>query len=207
MYNKTGEQATGGIPKKSLTAGLVLAAAACAPALDFTVRPLLGRESVHLCERFQGAVMLIVNTASTCAFTLQYEGLESLYGRYRDRGLVVAGFPSNDFGGQEPGSEQQVSDFCRLTYGVQFPMFAKTRVTGAAADPLNRYLAKVSGDAPRWNFHKYLLDRQGRVVASFPGEVAPDDPRLIAAIEACCDTHTLRDVRRAPRETSWRMTS
>ena len=90
----------------------------------------------------------------------------------------------NDFGGQEPGSEQRVSDFCRLTYGVQFPMFARTRVTGAAADPLNRYLAEVSGDAPRWNFHKYLLDRQGRVVASFPGEVAPDDQRLIVAIEA-----------------------
>jgi glutathione peroxidase len=179
---------------KSLIAALVLAAsagnataagpAACAPALDFAVRPLLGREPVHLCERFRDAVVLIVNTASKCAFTPQYEGLETLYGRYRDRGLVVAGFPSNDFGGQEPGSEQQVSDFCRLTYGVQFPMFGKTRVSGAAADPLYRYLAEVSGDAPRWNFHKYLIDRQGRVVASFPGEVAPDDPRLIVAIEA-----------------------
>jgi glutathione peroxidase len=194
VYNYTRERATGENSMKLLIAALVLAAAtgnavaagpaACAPALDFTVRPLLAGESVHLCERFQGAVVLIVNTASKCAFTPQYEGLEALYGRYRDRGLVVAGFPSNDFGGQEPGSEQQVSDFCRLTYGVQFPMFAKTRVTGAAADPLYRYLAEVSRDAPRWNFHKYLLDRQGRVVASFPSEVAPDDPRLIAAIEA-----------------------
>jgi glutathione peroxidase len=160
------------------------AEADCPAALDFYQRPLLGDKPVHLCEEFGGRVVLIVNTASKCGFTPQYDGLEALYARYRDRGLVVAGFPSNDFGGQEPGTEQQIRDFCRLTYGVQFPMFAKTRVRGPDADPLYRHLADVSGNTPRWNFHKYLLDRQGRVVASFPGEVSPQDERLIVAIEA-----------------------
>jgi glutathione peroxidase len=159
-------------------------AAACPAALDFYPRPLLGDQPVHLCEEHGGRVMLIVNTASKCGFTPQYDGLEAIYARYRERGLVVVGFPSNDFGGQEPGTEKQIQDFCRLTYGVQFPMFAKTRVRGPDAAPLYRYLADVSGDTPRWNFHKYLLDRQGRVVASFPSEVSPQDERLIAAIEA-----------------------
>ena len=156
----------------------------CPAALDFYQRPLLGDQPVRLCEEFGGRVVLIVNTASKCGYTPQYEGLEAIYARYRERGLVVAGFPSNDFGGQEPGTEKQIQDFCRLTYGVQFPMFAKTRVRGPDAAPLYRYLADVSGDTPRWNFHKYLLDRQGRVVASFPSEVSPQDERLIAAIEA-----------------------
>jgi glutathione peroxidase len=159
-------------------------AADCPAALDFYQRPLLGDKPVHLCEEFRGQVLLVVNTASKCAFTPQYEGLEEIYANYRQRGLVVAGFPSNDFGAQEPGSEKQVQDFCRLTYGVQFPMFAKTRVRGPEAEPFYQYLAEVSGDTPRWNFHKYLLDREGRVVASFPSQVGPQDERLIAAIEA-----------------------
>ena len=156
----------------------------CPEALNFHVRPLLQKEPVHLCEAFRGSVVLVVNTASKCAFTPQYEGLEAMYARYRERGLVVAGFPSNDFGNQEPGSEQQVKDFCRLTYGVQFPMFAKTRVRGPDADPLYLHLRHVTGDTPRWNLHKYLIDRQGRVVASFPSQVGPEDARLVAAIEA-----------------------
>lgn len=164
------------------TAGMALAAD-CPVALDFYKRPLMGDKPVHLCEEFSGRVVLIVNTASKCAYTPQYEGLEVVYSRYRARGLVVAGFPSNDFGAQEPGTEKQVQDFCRLTYGVQFPMFAKTRVRGNSADPLYRHLADVTGEAPRWNFHKYLLDRDGRVVASFPSQVDPQDERLIAAIE------------------------
>jgi glutathione peroxidase len=168
----------------ALLAGAAPARAAdCPAALDFYQRPLLGDKPVHLCEEFGGRVVLIVNTASKCGFTPQYDGLEEIYARYRDRGLVVAGFPSNDFGGQEPGSEKQIQDFCRLTYGVQFPMFAKTRVRGPDAEPFYRHLADVSGDTPRWNFHKYLLDRQGRVVASFPGQVDPKDERLITAIE------------------------
>ncbi len=162
---------------------LLAADGQCPESLDFYIRPLTGTEPLRLCDEFRGKVVLVVNTASKCAFTPQYEGLENLYARYRERGLVVAGFPSNDFGNQEPGTEKQVRDFCRLTYGVQFPMFAKTRVTGAAADPLYRYLARTSGDTPRWNFHKYLLDRDGRLVGSFPSQVGPDDARLIQAIE------------------------
>jgi glutathione peroxidase len=161
----------------------IVGAADCPVALDFHARPLLGDRPVHLCEEFRGRVVLIVNTASKCAYTPQYEGLEGLYSRYRERGLVVAGFPSNDFGAQEPGTEKQVRDFCRLTYGVKFPMFAKTRVRGNNAEPIYQHLASVTGEPPRWNFHKYLLDREGRVVASFPSHVDPQDERLLAAIE------------------------
>ena len=174
-----------GIALLALLASVATAGAAgCPAALDFYQRPLLGDKPVHLCEEFQGQVVLVVNTASKCAYTDQYEGLEEIYESYRARGLVVAGFPSNDFGAQEPGSEKQVQDFCRLTYGVQFPMFAKTRVLGPDAEPFYKHLASVTGDTPRWNFHKYLLDRQGRVVASFPSQVDPQSERLITAIEA-----------------------
>ena len=157
--------------------------AGCADALDYHKRPLAGEKPVHLCEVLGGKVLLVVNTASKCAYTPQYEGLEKLYARYRDRGLVVVGFPSNDFAGQEPGGEQQIRDFCRLTYNVQFPMFEKVRVKGKVADPFYRYLAEASGEQPRWNFHKYLLDREGRVVASFPSQVEPEDARLVSMIE------------------------
>jgi len=157
--------------------------AGCAAALDFRKRPLAGEEPVHLCEMLRGKVVLVVNTASKCAYTPQYDGLEKLYARYRGRGLVVVGFPSNDFAGQEPGSEKQIRDFCRLTYNVQFPMFEKVRVRGNAADPFYRYLADATGEQPRWNFHKYLLDREGRVVASLPSQVEPEDARLVRMIE------------------------
>lgn len=172
----------------ALIAALSLSAPAaaqenCPAALDFHKRPLAGKESVHLCEAFRDKVVLIVNTASKCAFTSQYEGLEALYARYKERGLIVAGFPSNDFGGQEPGTEKQIQTFCRLTYSVQFPMFEKTAVRGETADPLYRHLLEVTGDAPGWNFHKYLVDRTGKVVASFGSSTAPDDPQLVTAIE------------------------
>lgn len=168
----------------SLFTPALAAEGSCAAALDFRKRTLTGEQPVHLCEMFQGKVVLIVNTASKCAYTPQYEGLEALYARYRQQGLVVAGFPSNDFGAQEPGTEKQIRDFCRLTYSVRFPMFAKTRVAEPAAEPLYAHLIEVTGDKPRWNFHKYLLDREGRVVGSFPSGVRPDDPRLVEAIEA-----------------------
>lgn len=157
--------------------------AGCADALDYHKRPLAGEEPVHLCEVLGGKVVLVVNTASKCAYTPQYDGLEKLFARYRDRGLVVIGFPSNDFAGQEPGSEKQIRDFCRLTYNVQFPMFEKVRVRGNAADPFYRHLADATGEPPRWNFHKYLLDREGRVVASLPSQVEPEDARLVRMIE------------------------
>lgn len=158
-------------------------AGACPELLDYQKRPLSGSEPVRLCELLSGKAVLVVNTASKCAYTEQYEGLEALYTRYRDRGLVVAGFPSNDFAGQEPGTEKQIQTFCRLTYGVQFPMFEKVSVKGPSADPFFKHLARLSGEAPRWNFHKYLVDREGRLVASFPSRVSPDDPKLINAIE------------------------
>ena len=155
----------------------------CPESLDFHKRALADDKSVHLCRLLGGKVVLVVNTASRCAYTPQYEGLEKLYQRYRDRGLVVVGFPSNDFAGQEPGAEKQIRDFCRLTYNVQFPMFEKVQVKGDSADPFYRYLARASGEQPRWNFHKYLLDRNGRVVASFPSQVEPEDERLVGMIE------------------------
>ena len=128
-------------------------------------------------------MLLVVNTASQCGYTPQYEGLEKLYRRYRDRGLVVLGFPANDFGGQEPGSNKQIADFCQVNYGVSFPVFAKTAVVGANANPVFRDLAAKTGSAPRWNFHKYLVDRDGVPVASFATQVEPLDPKLTREIE------------------------
>jgi glutathione peroxidase len=139
-------------------------------------------ETVSLCQ-FSGKVLLVVNTASECGYTPQYEGLEKLYRRYRDKGFVVLGFPANDFGGQEPGSNKEIAQFCRLNYGVTFPMFAKTSVAGANANPLFRALAARTGKPARWNFHKYLLDRAGQPVAVFESAVEPADSRVTSQIE------------------------
>ncbi len=158
--------------------------AACPETLDVTVRKLNQEHSVKLCDEYAGKVVLVVNTASKCAFTPQYEGLEELYRTYRERGLVVLGFPSNDFGRQEPGSEKQIQNFCRLTYGVQFPMFEKTAVSRGSAGPLYRSLAAAAGEYPRWNFHKYLLDRRGKLVGSFASSVEPQSDELVRAIES-----------------------
>ena len=172
-------------------AGLLLGGAAistpvhatCPPTLDFEMRKLNSEERVNLCESYRGKVVLIVNTASKCGFTPQYEGLETLYDRYKDRGLVVLGFPSNDFGGQEPGTEEQIQEFCRLTYSVRFPMFEKVRAAQANASPFYRNLAELSGEYPSWNFHKYLLDRNGKLVASFPTRTKPLSTEITGAIE------------------------
>ena len=155
----------------------------CPAALDFQKRLLAGEEVIHLCDLMQDKVVLVVNTASKCAYTPQYEGLEDLYEKYRERGLVVAGFPSNDFAQQDPGSEKVSRDFCRLTCSVKFPLFEKVHVKGNDRDEFYQHLVAVTGDEPRWNFHKYLIDREGRVVASFPSQVAPGDGKLINAIE------------------------
>jgi len=167
-----------------LLADATAAVAACPPALDFTVRALNGGQAVNLCEAYRGKVVLIVNTASKCGYTYQYEGLESLYDRYRDQGLVVLGFPSNDFANQEPGNEAQIQEFCRLTYGVRFPMFAKTRVAREHADPLYRLLGETAGEYPRWNFHKYLIGRDGQLAGSFGSAVEPLGGELRARIES-----------------------
>ena len=157
---------------------------ACAPTLDFEMRTLAGDERVHLCEAYRNQVVLVVNTASKCGFTYQYEGLEALYDAYRERGFVVIGFPSNDFAGQEPGTEAEIRDFCRSTYGVRFPMFEKIHAAQAMADPLYRTLGELAGEYPRWNFHKYLLDRDGRLVKSFGSRVEPQSEQVVSAIES-----------------------
>lgn len=133
-------------------------------------------------DRFRGDVVLVVNTASRCGNTPQFEGLESLYRANRAAGLVVLGFPSDDFR-QELGSNGAVARFCRLNYGVTFPMFARSKVTGSGANPLFRRL-NAATEAPDWNFSKYLVDRQGRVAARFDASVPPDDPRVTAAVAA-----------------------
>lgn len=178
----------------SLTAGSVAAADAtsgCSPLVNVDVRRLNGKEDVNLCRAYQGKVMLIVNTASKCAFTSQYEGLEELYAKFKAKGLVVLGFPSNDFGNQEPGSEVQIQSFCRMTYGVQFPMFAKTQVRKNNADPLYRNLGEAAGEYPAWNFHKYLLDRNGQLVASYSSFTGPSSGRLIKKIETLLEQENM----------------
>jgi len=136
---------------------------------------------------YRGQVLLIVNVASECGYTPQYEGLQALYRRYRERGFTVLGFPSNDFGKQEPGSSEEIAKFCRANYGVEFPMFKKNPVLGDAAQPL--YLELTSQPAPiggdvTWNFQKYLVDQKGRVIAKFDPEVTPEDPQVVTGIEA-----------------------
>jgi glutathione peroxidase len=155
---------------------------ACPPLLDHRFPDLLSGQPQSLCSH-AGKVVLVVNTASRCGYTPQYKGLEALYRQYRDRGLVVLGFPSNDFGAQEPGSSKDIADFCEMNYGVSFPMFEKSPVSGAAANPLHAALARAAGSAPQWNFHKYLIDRRGTSVRSYPSAVDPADSRLRKDIE------------------------
>ncbi len=139
---------------------------------------------------WRGRPILVVNTASECGFTPQYAELESLWRRYRERGLVVLGVPSNDFGAQEPGDEAAIGAFCSRNYGVDFPMTAKQAVVGGAAHPFYRWVAEEAGEdaAPRWNFHKYLIGADGELAALFPSKVGPLDPAVIEAIEAQLDT-------------------
>jgi glutathione peroxidase len=156
--------------------------AGCPALLQHSVPRLQDDAPQALCQ-FAGRVLLIVNTASRCGFTPQYEGLEVLHARFASRGFTVLGFPSNDFGQQEPGSAQQIAELCFNTYGVRFPMFSKTAVSGAQAHPLWRQLAQASGRSPRWNFHKYLVARDGRTVSSFDSNVEPMAAALTQAVE------------------------
>jgi glutathione peroxidase len=161
-----------------------LPAIACESALlDQDFRRLASTEEVNLCEAYSGKVVLVVNTASKCGNTPQYDGLEKLYDQYGEEGLVVLGFPSNDFMGQEPGTEEKIEEFCRLTYGVEFPMFEKTSVKKDNADPLYVALAESSGTYPTWNFHKYLIGRDGELISDFSPRTQPYDDKLVAAIE------------------------
>jgi glutathione peroxidase len=162
----------------------VLPALAGEALLDHNFRPLAGKAPVNLRQIYAGDVLLVVNTASKCGFTPQFEGLEALHAKYGGRGFAVLGFPSGDFKSQEFEDEKQIQQFCTLTYGVKFPMFEKVHVVGKQATPLYRDLAEASGQAPQWNFHKYLIGRDGRLIAGYGSKTAPDDPALVAAIEA-----------------------
>lgn len=156
-------------------------AATCAPLLQHSFLRLQDEKPQALCQ-YSGKVLVIVNTASFCGFTKQYGGLEALYAKYRDQGLVVLGFPSNDFS-QESGSNKEIADFCENTFGVKFPMFAKSAVTGPAANPLYRQLAERTGSKPSWNFHKYVVSRDGRQVTSFGTRVDPGNTAFVKEIE------------------------
>jgi glutathione peroxidase len=158
-----------------------VATAACPSLLDVKL-PTLTEDAASLC-RYQGKVLLVVNTASECGYTPQYEGLEALHRRYKEKGLVVLGFPSNDFGGQEPGSNKEIASFCEINYGVSFPMFGKSAVAKGAVNPFYERLASASKSRPRWNFHKYLVDRKGEKVFAYESAVKPTDPGFVKAIE------------------------
>ena len=164
--------------------GMAAPALACeGKLLDQEFRYLASKDTVNLCEAYSGKVLLVVNTASKCGNTPQYDGLEALYETYGEQGLVVLGFPSNDFLGQEPGTEEQIQEFCRLTYGVEFPMFEKVTVKEGNAHPFYTSLADASGTYPTWNFHKYLVGRDGELISEFSPRTQPDDASLVTAIE------------------------
>lgn len=158
------------------------AAVSCPAILHQTFNRLQDEAPQNLCQ-YAGKVVLVVNTASYCGFTSQYDGLEKLYAKYGKQGLVVLGFPSNDFGKQEPGNSKEIADFCYNTYGVKFPMFSKSSVKGPEANPLHASLIKLTGKEPKWNFTKYLIGRDGKVLEYFPSKVTPEDKQMVSKIE------------------------
>jgi glutathione peroxidase len=165
-----------------LSATTMSVQANCPELLNQSFNLLQGGEKQNLCQ-YQGKVVLVVNTASYCGFTAQYKGLETLYQKYRDRGLVVLGFPSNDFGRQEPGAAEEIAEFCERKYQVKFPMFEKSAVKEVNGNPFYDQLAALSGERPKWNFHKYLVDRNGKTVTSYVSSISPDDLDLVKRIE------------------------
>jgi glutathione peroxidase len=154
----------------------------CSPTLSHTFPRLQDEVPQNLCQ-YQGKVIMVVNTASFCGFTSQYEALEKMYSRYKDRGFVILGFPSNDFGQQEPGTNKEIAEFCKNTYDVKFPMFAKSSVSGKDANPLFKMLIAKTGTTPKWNFYKYLIDRNGNIVDSFNSLTKPDSRSITSEIE------------------------
>lgn len=164
------------------TMSLSAYAAQCGAVLSHSMQQLKTRESVDLCNEFQGKTLLVVNTASKCGFTPQFEALEQLYQRYKEQGLVVLGFPSNDFR-QEHSDEAKTAEVCYLTYGVEFPMFSTTSVRGERANPVFKALIAKTGQSPSWNFNKYLVSADEQQVMHFGSRVSPDDPKFIAQLE------------------------
>ena len=173
-------QASGSAPAAKTT--VAVAASTCPAILQHEFPRLQDDAPQNLCQ-YAGKVLLVVNTASYCGFTSQYEGLEALHAKYQSKGLVVLGFPSNQFGKQEPGSAKEIADFCFNTYGVKFHMFAKSDVKGADRNALYVDLFKATKVEPRWNFYKFLVDRTGKVAASYASMVEPDNSNLVAALE------------------------
>jgi glutathione peroxidase len=162
-------------------------AAECPALLQHQLPQLRSKETIDLCQRFAGKPLLIVNTASHCGFTPQFKGLEALYKRYRGQGFEVLGVPSDDFK-QEAASTEETAKVCYVNYGVTFAMTQPQHVTGDEAIPLYKELIAQSGQAPRWNFYKYVVDRQGKVVAHFSSRTRPDDPDLLKAVEQALAT-------------------
>ncbi|WP_423835219.1 glutathione peroxidase [Stutzerimonas stutzeri] len=165
----------------ALLAGPAMAAE-CPALLQHELPKLRSKETIDLCEQFQGKALVVVNTASFCGFAPQFKGLEALYQRYKDEGLVLLGVPSDDFF-QESDDAGETAKVCYVDYGVTFPMTQKQPVRGSDATPLFKELAEQAGRAPLWNFYKYVVDRNGKVVDYFSSKVEPDDPDLIAAVE------------------------
>ena len=165
-----------------------VSAAADGALLDQEFRRLASDEVVNLGEEYAGKVVLVVNTASKCGNTPQYDGLEQLYQEYGDAGLVVLGFPSNDFFGQEPGTEAEIQEFCRLTYKIKFPMFEKVTVKEGKAHPFFDQLAAAAGTYPTWNFHKFLIGRDGKLIREFSPRTKPYNDKVVAEIEAALGT-------------------
>jgi glutathione peroxidase len=164
---------------------LLIAAAALSGAssvYDFTLNSIEGKPAPL--AAYRGKVLLLVNVASYCGYTPQYQGLEALYEKYKERGLVVLGFPANNFGQQEPGSNAEIKDFCERTYHVKFPMYAKVSVEGADKTPLYQYLTGAMGGNIQWNFTKFLVARDGKLLKRFESPVEPDSTEVIGAIEA-----------------------
>ena len=161
--------------------------ASCPALLRHTFPKLQDESPQSLCQ-YSGKVLLVVNTASYCGFTHQYEGLEALHEKYKAKGLVVLGFPSNNFGQQEPGSSKEIADFCFNTYGVKFPMFAKSEVVGKQRNAFYAELDRATKSPPRWNFHKYLIDRSGQKVNAYSSFTSPQSSDLVNAIEQALAT-------------------
>lgn len=152
-------------------------------ALGYIVKDIDGKD-VNLAEAYKGKVVLVVNVASKCGYTRQYEGLQKLYAEKKDKGFVILGFPANDFGGQEPGSEKEIKEFCSSKFAVTFPMFSKVSVKGKDVAPMFKAMTEApTGGAPKWNFTKYLVDSEGRLIAKYDSAVAPNDKALNARID------------------------
>jgi glutathione peroxidase len=158
-------------------------------AYDFTFTSLMSEQPLAL-SALKGKVIMVVNTASKCGFTGQYDGLEKIYNQYKDKGFVVIGVPSNDFGAQEPGAKEEIASFCKKNYGVTFPMAGKESVSGTNAHPFYKWAYKELGfgTAPKWNFHKYVIGRDGQLVDYFNSTTEPTSPSVIKAIETALAT-------------------